>query len=210
MIYKSISSAASALALGLLTTLPITVKAQTPSTPPAVSTPVEATPSPTLPTGSVLSGTESFTIAEIASGSSTFSTLAMVLDAAGLTEVMNSNGPFTLFAPTDEAFAALPSAAIEALLDPENKESLVELLTYHVVPGALRSTDLADLESGDVVTVEGSAVAIDVAQTVTVNSSQVVAADVIASNGIIHVIDRVIIPPSDLADAESTQTDRTN
>ncbi|MBE9062596.1 fasciclin domain-containing protein [cf. Phormidesmis sp. LEGE 11477] len=138
-----------------------------------------------------------FTIAEIASNSATFSTLTTALAAADLVEVLNSEGPFTVFAPTDEAFAALPAAAIETLLQPENKESLIELLTYHLVPGAL---PFADLRSGDVTTVEGSTIAIDVAEAVTVNSAQVISADVIASNGIIHIIDRIIIPPSDLED----------
>ena len=163
----------------------------------------ETVDSPALPENPALLATEEFTIAEIATNSSTFTTLATALEAADLLDVLNSDGPFTIFAPTDEAFAALPPAAIDALLQPENKESLVELLSYHVVPGAFLSTDL---KPGDFVTVEGSTVAIDVAQTLTVNSSSVVVADVIASNGVIHIIDRVIIPPSDLAKTDGTPT----
>ncbi len=134
------------------------------------------------------------TLAEIAGNSSTFNTLATALDAADLVDVLNSTGPFTVFAPTDEAFEVLPPEAIEALLLPENKESLIELLTYHVVPGVFLSSDL---ETGEVVTVEGSTVAIEIGDTITVNSAQVIDADVVASNGVIHVINRVIIPAAD-------------
>ncbi|MGB3787250.1 MAG: fasciclin domain-containing protein [Phormidesmis sp.] len=190
------------ISLGLLTTLPDAAKAETPSASLQLAQ-AGASDSLPLPQKPTSLATENYTIAEITSSSSNFSTLAAALDAADLTEVLNSSGPFTLFAPTDEAFAALPLAAIEALMQPENKQSLVELLTYHVIPGALRSTDLA---SGDMVTVEGSTVAIDVTETVTVNSSQVITADVVASNGIIHVIDRVIIPPSALTGSASTAT----
>jgi uncharacterized surface protein with fasciclin (FAS1) repeats len=134
------------------------------------------------------------TLAEIAGNSSTFNTLATALDAADLVDVLNSTGPFTVFAPTDEAFEVLPPEAIEALLLPENKESLIELLTYHVVPGVFLSSDL---QTGEVVTVEGSTVAIEIGDTITVNSAQVIDADVVASNGVIHAIDRVIIPAAD-------------
>ncbi|WP_228024972.1 fasciclin domain-containing protein [cf. Phormidesmis sp. LEGE 11477] len=184
---SAIVLSASVLALGLLAVLPRAVRAEAPL-PLSESVPTES--AMPLPSGE-------FTIAEIASNSATFSTLTTALAAADLVEVLNSEGPFTVFAPTDEAFAALPAAAIETLLQPENKESLIELLTYHLVPGAL---PFADLRSGDVTTVEGSTIAIDVAEAVTVNSAQVISADVIASNGIIHIIDRIIIPPSDLED----------
>ncbi|MGB3573450.1 MAG: fasciclin domain-containing protein, partial [Phormidesmis sp.] len=125
--------------------------------------------------------------------SDSFEILAAALAAADLTEILSGEGPFTIFAPTDDAFAALPEGAVDQLLLPENKDVLVQILTYHVVPGALLSTDL---ETGNVATVEGSDVAVDVADTVTVNNANVVVADVEASNGIIHIIDRVIIPPS--------------
>jgi len=136
------------------------------------------------------------TLAEIATNRISFTTLATALDAADLVDVLNSTGPFTVFAPTDEAFEALPPEAIEALLLPENKEALIELLTYHVVPGVFLSSDL---ETGEVVTVEGSTVAIEIGDTITVNSAQIIDTDVVASNGVIHTIDRVIIPSADPA-----------
>ncbi|NEO57856.1 MAG: fasciclin domain-containing protein [Okeania sp. SIO3B5] len=121
-----------------------------------------------------------------------FNTLAAALKAAGLVETLQGEGPFTVFAPTDEAFAALPAGTLEKLLLPQNKDKLVEILTYHVVPGKVMS---GDLESGMVKTVEGSEVNIDVSDAgVKVGDAKVVKADVAASNGIIHVIDTVIIP----------------
>lgn len=121
-----------------------------------------------------------------------FETLAAALEAADLVEVLQGEGPFTVFAPTDEAFAALPEGTLEDLLKPENKEQLVSILTYHVVPGAVLSTDL---ESGEVETVEGSTVMVEVSETgVTVDEANVISADIEASNGVIHVIDAVILP----------------
>lgn len=121
-----------------------------------------------------------------------FNTLAAALKAAGLVETLQGDGPFTVFAPTDEAFAALPKGTVEKLLLPENKDKLVKILTYHVVPGKVMS---GDLESGMVKTVEGSKVNIDVSDAgVMVGDAKVLKADVPASNGIIHVIDTVIIP----------------
>ncbi|MEL6552236.1 MAG: fasciclin domain-containing protein [Cyanobacteria bacterium J06621_11] len=143
--------------------------------------------------------TADFTIAELTDNSESFEILAAALAAADLTEILGGEGPFTVFAPTDDAFAALPEGAVDQLLMPENKDVLVQVLTYHVVPGALLSTEL---ETGSVATVEGSEVALDVSDTVTVNNANVVVADVEASNGVIHIIDRVIIPPSPEADAE--------
>ena len=143
--------------------------------------------------------TADFTIAELTDNSDSFEILAAALAAADLTEILGSEGPFTVFAPTDDAFAALPEGSVDQLLLPENKDILVQVLTYHVVPGAILSTDLED---GSVATVEGSDVEIAIADTVTINNANVVAADIEASNGIIHVIDRVIIPPSPEADAE--------
>ncbi len=121
-----------------------------------------------------------------------FNTLAAALKAAGLVEVLQGDGPFTVFAPTDEAFAALPEGTLEMLLLPENKDKLVQILTYHVVPGKVMS---GDLESGMVKTVEGSKVNVKVSnEGVKVGSAKVVKADVPASNGVIHVIDTVILP----------------
>jgi len=149
--------------------------------------------------------TADFTIAELTDNSDSFEILAAALAAADLTEILGGEGPFTVFAPTDDAFAALPEGSVDQLLLPENKDVLVQVLTYHVVPGAILSTDLED---GSVATVEGSEVEIAIADTVTVNNANVVAADIEASNGVIHVIDRVIIPPSPEADA-NTEADET-
>ena len=106
---------------------------------------------------------------------------------------MSSEGPFTVFAPTDEAFAALPDGLLDALLLPENKDALTEILTYHVVSGKVLSTDLS---SGEVTTVQGEDVTIVVDDGVTVEGANVVVADVEAGNGVVHVIDAVIVPPS--------------
>ena len=133
------------------------------------------------------------TIAEIASSSASFKTLTAALEAADLVSVLEGEGSFTVFAPTDEAFAALPAGALEELLKPENKETLVQILTYHVVPETLMSTDL---QAGEVKTVEGSTVTIEVEDGVKVDQAEVVQADIKASNGVIHVIDKVIVPSS--------------
>ena len=143
--------------------------------------------------------TEEFTITELTGGSDSFEILAAALEAADLSEVLSGEGPYTVFAPTDEAFEALPEGAMEQLLLPENKNVLIQVLTYHVVPGAVLA---ADLETGMVSTVEGSDLSVEVAETVTINNANVIAADVTASNGVIHVIDSVILPPAPEADAE--------
>jgi uncharacterized surface protein with fasciclin (FAS1) repeats len=131
-------------------------------------------------------------IVEVASSTPGFSTLVAAVTAAGLVETLQGDGPFTVFAPTDEAFAALPEGVLDALLLPENKDVLAKILTYHVVPGAVMAADVTD---GDVATVEGQTVALSTADGVTVNGAKVVQADVAASNGVIHVIDAVILPP---------------
>ena len=134
---------------------------------------------------------ETGTIIEVAESTGSFEVLATVLEAAGLTELLESDGPFTVFAPTDDAFYALPDGQLEALLQPENQEQLIALLTYHVVPGKVLSTDL---EEGEVQTVEGDTVDISLEDGVSVNEASVVEADVEASNGVIHVVDSVILP----------------
>ncbi len=131
------------------------------------------------------------TIVDIATSAGSFNTLTAALKAADLVGVLEGEGPFTVFAPTDEAFAALPEGTLEKLLKPENKEQLVKILTYHVVAGSVLSTDL---KTGQVPTVEGSDVKIQLGNGVKVNDAQVVKADIKASNGVIHVIDKVIIP----------------
>jgi len=121
-----------------------------------------------------------------------FNTLAAALKAAGLVEVLQGEGPFTVFAPTDEAFGALPPGLVEDLLLPENKDTLIKILTYHVVPGKVTS---GDLESGKVKTVEGDDIYVKVSNAgVKVDDANVIIPDVPATNGVIHVIDSVIIP----------------
>ncbi|MDA2955975.1 MAG: fasciclin domain-containing protein [Actinomycetota bacterium] len=132
-------------------------------------------------------------IVAVASGNPDFSTLVAALSAAGLVETLQGEGPFTVFAPTDAAFAALPEGLLEKLLLPENIAALTAILTYHVVPGMVMSTDVT---AGDVATVEGSTIAITTEMGVMVNGANVVAVDVAASNGVIHVIDAVIVPPT--------------
>lgn len=133
------------------------------------------------------------TIVEIAVNDPAFSTLVTAVKAAGLAETLSGDGPFTLFAPTNEAFAALPDGTLETLLKPENRDALRKVLTYHVAAGDLMAKDL---RSGQVATVEGNAVAVKVQnQNVSVNNANVVKADVDAKNGVIHVIDRVLLPP---------------
>ena len=131
-------------------------------------------------------------IVDTAVGAGSFGTLVAAVQAAGLVDVLKGEGPFTVFAPTDEAFAALPDGTVESLLLPENKDTLVSILTYHVVPGKVMSGDLSDDMSA--ATVQGSSVMIDLDSAVMVNDATVVAADIEATNGVIHVIDKVIIP----------------
>ena len=130
-------------------------------------------------------------IAEIAASNPDFSTLVAALKSAGLVDVLNGTTNFTVFAPTNQAFAALPEGTVEALLKPENKAQLVQILTYHVVPGRVLSTSL---QSGQVPTVAGPAVDVSVGNSVAVNNAEVIQADIKASNGVIHVIDQVLLP----------------
>ena len=133
-------------------------------------------------------------IVAVAAGNPDFSTLVAAVKAAGLVETLQGAGPFTVFAPNNAAFAALPAGLVDKLLLPENKDILVKILTYHVVSGKVMA---ADVKAGDVPSVEGSNITVAVdGGTVTLNgSSKVIATDVEASNGVIHVIDAVILPP---------------
>jgi len=132
-------------------------------------------------------------IVAIASGDAQFKTLTKALGSAGLVTTLQGKGPFTVFAPTDAAFAALPKGTVENLMKPENKAKLTKILTYHVVPGSVLSTSL---KSGDVKSVEGSSLKVAVSTgKVTVGGANVVKADIKASNGVIHVIDKVLMPP---------------
>ena len=122
-------------------------------------------------------------------------TLVAAVKAAGLVEALEGEGPLTVFAPTDEAFAKLPAGTVEDLLKPENKDRLIAILTYHVVPGKVMSSDLTGKQLA-AETLEGSEVQIDASSGVKVDEATVLAADIEASNGVIHVIDTVIIPGS--------------
>ena len=132
-------------------------------------------------------------IVDIAAGDDQFSTLVAAVTAAGLVDTLKGDGPFTVFAPTNAAFEALPAGTVEDLLKPENKDKLIAILTYHVVAGAVTSDQLAG-QRMDVATVQGQTVHVDGRSGVKVNSSKVTTADIIASNGVIHVIDKVLLP----------------
>jgi len=134
------------------------------------------------------------TIVDVAVGAGSFQTLVAAVQAAGLVDVLSGPGPFTVFAPTDDAFAALPEGLVEALLLEENVEILAQILTYHVVSGAVFA---ADVTTSDVETVEGNTVSLVVNEdgTVTINDANIIQVDIEASNGVIHVIDAVILPP---------------
>jgi len=130
-------------------------------------------------------------IVDTAVAAGSFTTLATALQAAGLVDTLKGDGPFTVFAPTDEAFAKLPAGTLEALLaDPAKLQAV---LTYHVVPGRVTAADVASLSSAT--TVQGAPIAIDTSMGVRVNDAHVTQADVLTSNGVIHVIDTVLLPP---------------
>ena len=133
-------------------------------------------------------------IVDTAAAAGKFTTLVTAVKAAGLVETLKGPGPFTVFAPTDAAFAALPSGTVARLLKPKNKAKLVAILTYHVLPGRILSKDIAGKKL-DPKTVEGERLAIDgTGATVRVNTATVIKADIIADNGVIHVIDKVLLP----------------
>lgn len=141
------------------------------------------------------------TIPEVASAAGSFGTLLAAVGAGGLAETLGSKGPFTVFAPTDEAFGALPAGTIETLLKPENKQKLVDILTYHVVPGRVYSPDA--LAAKNAKTLQGTTVAIAATESgANVNGARLLTTDLDASNGVIHVIDRVLIPSGKKVDAK--------
>jgi uncharacterized surface protein with fasciclin (FAS1) repeats len=130
---------------------------------------------------------------EVATAAGSFNTLAAALQAADLVSTLEGEGPFTVFAPTDEAFAKLPAGTVEELLKPENKQKLTDILTYHVVAGRVMASDVVKLDSAK--TVSGKTLDIDASGgEVKVDGVRVVVADVKATNGVIHVVDRVILP----------------
>ena len=132
-------------------------------------------------------------IVDTAVSAGQFNTLVAAVQAAGLVETLKGEGPYTVFAPTDEAFAALPEGTVETLLQPENLEQLVAVLTCHVIPGKVMSTDIAG-QALQVESVQGSSLSVDATNGVTVDGANVVAADIETDNGVIHVIDKVVLP----------------
>lgn len=138
------------------------------------------------------SSNASHDIVAVASSAGSFNTLVAALKAAGLVETLQGPGPFTVFAPTDEAFAKLPAGTVESLLKPENKQKLIGILTYHVLPGKVMAADVKTMSAR---TVNGQDLAITVESGgVMVNNAHVVVTDIAASNGVIHVIDNVVLP----------------
>ena len=131
-------------------------------------------------------------IVETAVSAGSFKTLAAALQAATLVETLKGQGPFTVFAPTDEAFAKLPAGTVETLLKPENKAKLAAILTYHVVAGQVKAADVVKLKSAK--TVQGQMVSVDATDGVKINNAKVIKADIECGNGVIHVIDTVLLP----------------
>ncbi|HIK04101.1 MAG TPA: fasciclin domain-containing protein [Trichormus sp. M33_DOE_039] len=181
------------------------------STPVNTATVPPVSPTPTVPTTSPTpnSTTSNRNLAELATAAANqgqFQTLTKAVKAAGLSDQLTTAGPYTVFAPTDAAFAELPKTTLDNLLQPANKQQLVRLLAYHVVPGRFSSNQL---KSGQVKTVEGQPVNIKVDptnQTITVNDAKVTQADIPASNGIVHVVDKLILPPNFPASLNTTPT----
>ena len=155
-------------------------------------TTIALTTAASLLASTAFAGGHSKDIVDTAVDAGSFGTLVAAVQAADLVETLKGEGPFTVFAPTDEAFAALPEGTVESLLLPENKDQLVAILTYHVIPGKVMSTDLTD--DMEAATVQGSSVTIDLDNGVMIENANVTTADIEASNGVIHVIDTVILP----------------
>lgn len=167
--------------------------AETTEAPAATEAPAEDDMTETTEGGDDMAD-EPGTIVDVAVANGSFETLVAAVTAADLVETLSSEGPFTVFAPTDDAFAALPEGLVDCLLLEENVDALSAILTYHVVAGEVLSTDLTD---GPVATVQGEEITVDLTDGVTLNETvAVAAADVDASNGVIHVIDGVLVPPS--------------
>ncbi len=145
--------------------------------------------------GSAHAGKLKKDIIDTAESAGSFSTLVAAIEAADLDDTLKGDGPFTVFAPSDDAFAALPEGQVEELLLPENKDMLVELLSYHVVPGKILSEDITE-DTGTVENLAGSALDVDVSDGVVIKTATVTEADIEAANGVIHVVDEVILPTS--------------
>ncbi len=148
-----------------------------------------------LSVSTAIAGTAQKDVVDTAVDAGQFTILAKALGAADLVQTLKGSGPFTVFAPTDEAFEKLPAGTLESLLKPENKDQLRSILTYHVVPGRVMAADVVKLTEAE--TVNGKKVAVNVdGGAVMINDAKVTTTDIEASNGIIHVVDTVILPPS--------------
>lgn len=167
----------------------------TPDTKPDVTVPTTPAPGVEEPSKSPTTGTEGKDVVALAESNPSFTMLTKALKAAGLTETLQGKGPFTVFAPTDEAFAKLPQDAVRDLLKPENKEVLVKILTYHVVPGNVES---GQLKAGEIKSLQGDPISVKIGSDkgVIVNDAKVVTTDVKATNGVVHAVDAVLLPPS--------------
>ena len=197
---KKVSIAVVALAAAL-SLAACSSSSDTAATPAASTAPASAPASAPAPVETAMASEEAMTggtVFDIASTTDGFATLTAALTAAGLAEAFQAEGESTVFAPTDDAFAALPAGVLDALLLPENQQLLIQILTYHVIQGNVLSTDIVD---GDVPTAEGQNVTLKTGEFITVNGSKVIAADVVASNGVIHGIDAVLLPPDVDVDA---------
>ena len=146
-----------------------------------------------LPLTLISATSNALDIVDTAVSAGQFNTLVAAVEAADLVSTLKGDGPFTVFAPTDEAFAALPEGTVENLLKPENKDQLIAVLTYHVVPGKIMSSDIAGTATM-VESVQGSELDVNATDGVTVDGATVVTADIETDNGVIHVIDRVVLP----------------
>ncbi|MBN3887188.1 MAG: fasciclin domain-containing protein [Nostoc sp.] len=189
------------IGIGSLVTLSACAQPVT-ETPTATVSPITPTPTATIATQNLAE------LAKSAASQGQFKTLVQAVQAVGLTEQLAAPGPYTVFAPTDTAFSALPKATLDQLLQPANKQQLVRLLSYHVIPGGITSQQLI---SGEVKTLEGSLVKITVdraSNSITVNNAKVTQPDIPASNGIVHVVDRVLLPPNFSTNLNTTPTPR--
>ncbi|WP_070000726.1 fasciclin domain-containing protein [Cellulosilyticum sp. I15G10I2] len=149
--------------------------------------------------------TMSMDIVDIAAGDDRFETLVAALKAAELVDTLKGNGPFTVFAPTDDAFAKLPAGTLEELLKPENKDTLVNILTYHVVAGRVPAEEALKLDGKEITMVNGDKAKIEVKDgSVFINGAKVIVTDIMAKNGIIHAIDTVIMPPTNRMKSKKT------
>lgn len=188
--------------IGISSLVALSACAQRVETPTVTVPPVTPTPTATIATQNLAE------LAKSATSQGQFQTLIRAVQAAGLTQQLAAPGPYTIFAPTDAAFSALPKNTLDQLLQPSNKQQLVKLLAYHVIPGGITSQQLT---SGQVKTIEGSPVQITVdraSNSITVNNAKVTQPDIPASNGIVHIVDQVLLPPNFPSNLKTAPTPR--